>query len=129
MAQEEIRPQGPWQAERENPDRGEPHAGVIVQIARCYEFACPVVEAFYSGAARFGIGQCVSVVKSLPIRVAPGQIARPDLRAHFQPAFPIGAPQHFLYEFFGRGQAMASQNFGHGLLLGEEPVTEIGREL
>ena len=56
VAQEEVGAELPRQAEREDPDGGEPHAGVVVQVALLHELPRPVVEALDARLARLGAG-------------------------------------------------------------------------
>lgn len=132
VTQEEIRPQLPWQAEGEHPDRGEPHARVIVQIARLDQFMRPVIEAVDAGLSVAGIRPALSQTGFDPAAVEcrgkPLAIGGPDGGAHFQPAFPVAAPEHFLNEFFGRLWRVAGEHGAQNLVLGQEAVAQVGRQ-
>ena len=109
-AQEEIRPQGPGQSQGEDPDRGEPHACVVVQVSGLGEFAGPVIEALDAGAARLGVVEGPPVSQAIPLAVARLQEPRPGGRPHFQPALPVGAPEYLLDELVRTGGTLGLQD-------------------
>lgn len=55
MGEEEVGSELPWEAEGEDPDGGEPHAGVVVEVAGGGEFCGPVVEAGDGGVSGDGV--------------------------------------------------------------------------
>ena len=133
MPQEEIRAQRPGQPQGEYPDRGEPHAGVVVKISRCYNLLCPDIKALYLGLATAG---CVEICAQPGFglqAVEPGlnlsAIAAPDGGAHLKPAFPISPPKHLLDEFLAGAVVMVGQHGQRDLLLGNQPVAQVGRQL
>ena len=124
MRQEELGAQHPGQPQGEDPDRGEPHARVVVQVALGLQLSHPGVETGDAGAARHGVGRHRRVDPRYPALVV-----GPHLRPQFEVALPIGPPEHFLDEFeSGRG-AVPGQAGAHHLLLGDQPVADVGREL
>jgi hypothetical protein len=54
MPVNEVCAQHPWQLEGKDPDAGEPHAGVIVQITGLCEFFRPGIKAGDAGVPALG---------------------------------------------------------------------------
>ena len=54
VTQKKICPQFPWQAQRKNPDRGKPHAGMIVQIPSGAEFFGPRIKTVDTSVSHAG---------------------------------------------------------------------------
>ena len=129
MAKEEIRAQLPWQAQGEDPDRGEPHAGVVVEIACGGEFLRPVIKAVDAGLAfAGGLPLLAEARLGLDAVQRLGQalaIGGPDGGATFEPAFPIGPPPEFGEEFVGPLRVGAEGGVDR-LGLGQEAVADIG---
>lgn len=74
---------------------------------------CPFIAE-----ARFGLSSIQSCVQARLVAV-------PNARPHFQPAFPICAPKHFLDELFGGLGAMALQCRGQNRRFGEDAVSQV----
>ena len=132
VTQKEIRAKLPWQAQGENPDRGEPHARVIVQVAGCGQLPRPSVKAFNAGFALAGgfppVAQAALRGGVVQRAQQPRAILRPHRRPKFEPAFPVGAPKHLLNELFGGLGAVTSQNRLQHLFLGQAAVPDPRRE-
>ena len=132
MAEKEIGPDAPWQAQGEDPDRGEPHPRVIVQVAGLDQFRRPGVETGQAGLARLGRGdspaQPAILLERDEVPVETVAIAVPNARAAFQPALEIAPPDHLLDEFFGRFRAMRIDGGRDRLALGHQAAAQIRRE-
>ena len=127
MVHEEVCAELPWEAEGEDPDGGEPHSGVIVEVAGGGEFVRPVVEAFDAGVS----GDGVLVVGEFPLFFESGEsggVVVPDGGSHFQPAFPVGAPGNFLEKFFGGFCAVFFEDCAGGFLFCDEACADVGGE-
>jgi hypothetical protein len=105
VSQEEIGPQFPWQLQREDPDAGKPHAGMVVEIAVLDEFSCPRIEAFdarppMNGSIKLGFELTILCeFPAAPVdRLA---VVAPNARPHFQPALPVCPPKNLLDELLG----------------------------
>ena len=55
-------------------------------------------------------------------------IARVDRRSQFEPALPIGAPEHLLHEFLARREAVLRQHTRHHLVLADQAMAQVRRE-
>ena len=125
MAEKKICSKRPRQTEGKDPDRGEPHAGVIVEISCFDKLFRPVVEPFNSRRTIFGIGDCPLIVEAVAVSIALLEKAGPNRGAHLHPALPIGAPEHLLNKFLGDRQAVIGKHFGKDFIFGDDAVPYI----
>ena len=68
------------------------------------------------------------MMKSVALAVALLQKSAPDGRAHFQPPFPIGAPENLLNELIGGVQLVPAQHMGDDFMLRDQTVPQIRRD-
>jgi hypothetical protein len=92
------------------------------------DWARELVETLDAGPAILGVGEGAMIVQGVTLPVALVQKTTPDGRAHFQPALPIGAPEHLLNEFPGGVQIVPGEHMGDHFMLGDQAVTQIGGE-
>ena len=125
---EERRAQLPGQAQRENPDRGEPHASMVVEPANLNQFFCPGVEACDPRAPV----PCEPKAFMPGPRLPQGPLLGIKTDKHawpcLEPSFPVAAPEHFLDELFSRREAVVFQDGGDHLFLGDQSPPDPGRK-
>ncbi len=101
----EIRAQFPWQLQREDPDRGKPHARVVVEIAGLQQLLHPGIEAIDAGlpldGPPIGTGEPASAFYCSLLACKRLAIALPDGGSRFEVALEVSPPEHFLHEFLG----------------------------
>jgi hypothetical protein len=111
--EEKIRTKAPGQAQREDPDAGDPHADMVVQPARLLQFRHPGVEADDAGRARdrafMGVAQAAIGRERRAVARELRAVGVPDAGAQFQPALPVAAPEHFLDELLRGLRAVIRQ--------------------
>ncbi|KDM65757.1 hypothetical protein ACIDI_90c00130 [Acidiphilium sp. JA12-A1] len=131
VAEKEIRPEFPGQPQREDPDRGEPHPRMVVQVVPRDDLPRPGIETVDPGPPGAGI------VKRAPQPLLgrepvlrppqPGAIEIVHAGPLLQPALPVGPPADLLDEFRGR-LAMRRERRPRHLRLGQQPVPQPGRQ-
>ena len=103
---------------------------MVVQPAGFDQFVHPGIETVDAGVA----SEC-EFVPALPFAVLGqhrlhahhiGLPSRPDFRALLQPADPIGAPAHFLHEFFGAAEAMRGDGSSGDFGFADQPAADGG---
>jgi hypothetical protein len=128
VTEEKVRTEAPRQAQREDPDRREPHARVIVQVARRDEFPGPSVETVESGLAGFGASDSAAqpgiAVPQCDVREQSVAVAFPDLWAVLHPALEVAAPEDLLHELGGRRGPVCSDRRIDHLGFGQEPAAD-----
>ncbi len=127
----EVGAELPGQAKREDPDRGEPHPGVVVEISCLQQLLHPVIEAVDPGLALDGatVGArkaALSCRRKLLIAIA--AVSPPDLRPRLQMALEVAAPEDLMHELLRDAQGMLLQDPIEHLALGDEAVADVRRE-
>ncbi len=129
---EEIRANAPGQFQREDPDRGEPHPRVIVQIAGFDQFPRPGIETVQPGLPALGpvdrAAQAAILLQRREIALQTLAIARPDGGAAFQPALEVAAPDDLLHELLRRLGPVRGKRGGDHVALQHEAPPDIGRQ-
>ncbi len=132
VLEKEVGAEFPRQVEGENPDRGEPHTGVIVEVAIVHQFPGPGIEGVDTGLAVDGAGigfPKLGTVFQLPEpSLTFHTIGGPHLGTQFEPAFPVGAPEYFLDEFLGVILAVLAKGCLNNLPLNEKAPPDEGGE-
>ena len=133
VGEEEVRAECPVQLQREDPDAREPHAGMVVEIARLNELASPVIEGCNSRSSldRLVIGGAQAAI---PVEIGERCIARfgvgaPDRRALFEIALEVDPPEHLGDKLVRRLRAVLAEHRIHHLGFADETGMQPRREL
>ena len=105
---------------------------MVVQISGLNQLLGPGVETGKSGLAIHRAvhipAQAAVAVQRQKIGLYPVGIAGPDLRAAFQPALEVAAPDHLLHELFGVFRPVRRQSCRHGVSFQHQPAPDVGRQ-
>ena len=107
MPDEEVRPQLPGQLQREHPDRGEPHARVVVHVAVADDLMRPVVEVLdprLAPARRLPArAQTLLGRHAVESALQPRAIRLPDCWPQLHPTLEVRAPEYLRDGLLGVG--------------------------
>lgn len=129
---EEVGAEFPRELQRKDPEAREPHARVIVNVARLGELARPRIERGDPRLARFRRGERfptggnrIDLRASLVDR---REIIVPHRRPCFEPALPVRTPENFADELIGGRGRVGGEHRAEDLRFGDEAGANVRRE-
>lgn len=132
VSEHPVRAKLPWQAQCEDPDRGDLHSCPVMQVAGPRQFSRPMVERVDPGGSRNGaVITCRSFAAGCKARFLSIDFLTelaPKPAMEFKPAFPVGAPENLGDELFHGFQRMGCQDGADHLFLADDAPAQRGRQ-